>query len=150
MNFSKATETRTMEYCQAQDVLVREQIEGGQELLDFLSADGIEVTAAFWAKETECDLWDLYIASPLIQERGIAEAYGIILGKVRLLPDPFEIKLVSPTDSIAKAANQISPRSAANSAAARRPPKYYDVASLGGIGVDGAYIYPLPDPAPAA
>ena len=62
----------------AQDVLVREQIEGGQELIDQLAASGIEVTAAFWTKETEYGLWYLYIATPLVQEKGLQSAYGSV------------------------------------------------------------------------
>lgn len=54
----------------AQDVLVTEQIEGGRELLAQLAAEGVEVTVAFWAKETDSGLWYLFIATPMADIHG--------------------------------------------------------------------------------
>jgi hypothetical protein len=136
----------------AQDVLVREQIEGGRELLDQLAADGVEVTTAFWAKETESGRWYLFIASPVVDEQGIGAAYGMLITAVRNMPhqwiDPMEVKLLRSDDVMAAAAQRvIAPNPPPSSF---RSAKYYDVWNLGGVGVDGAYIYPRPHPAPAA
>jgi hypothetical protein len=136
----------------AQDVLVREQIDGGRELLDRLAADGIEVTAAFWAKETESGRWYLFIASPVVDEQGIREAYGIVGTAARNLPsqwiDPMEVKLLRSDDVMAVAAQQlIAPNPPP---ATFRSAKYYDAWTLGGVGVDGVYAYRTSLPAPAA
>lgn len=131
---------------------IREQIDGGRELLDQLAADGVEVTTAFWAKETESGLWYLFIASPAVDEQGIRSGYGLLVTAVRNMPhqwiDPMEVKLLRSDDVMAAAALRLmTPTTLPTS---YRSAKYYDVATLGGVGVDGAYIYPHPHPAPAA
>jgi hypothetical protein len=136
----------------AQDVLVREQIEGGRELLDQLAADGFEITAAFWAKETESGRWYLFIASPVVDEQGLSAAYGVLIAAVRNLPhqwiDAMEVKLLRSDDVMTVAAQQlIAPNPPP---ASFRSAKYYDAWTLGGVGVDGVYAYRKSLPAPAA
>ncbi len=53
-----------------QGTLVAMQIEDGQRLIDRLVGEGIAVTAACWAKESESGQWFLYIATPLVGEDG--------------------------------------------------------------------------------
>lgn len=144
----------------AQDTLVREQIEGGQELITELAANGFDVTVAFWAKESDSGLWSLFLASPAIDQIGLAKAYQTVHTAVRRMPDrridPFEIKLVRASEPIAHDALRVMTPVAPDSQFAVQPPPYYRTptyyngASLGGIGIDGAYIYPPTHPAPAA
>lgn len=133
----------------AQDVLVTEQIEGGRELLAQLAAEGVEVTVAFWAKETDSGLWYLFIATPMADIHGPGGAYQIIHTAIRRMPrrllDPFEVKALRSEDGMAKAAlREVTP------SRFDTRPTYYNGPGLGGIGIDGAYIYPPPHPTPAA
>lgn len=144
----------------AQDALVNEQIEGGRALIDRLMADGFDITIAFWAKESDSGVWSLVLASPVVGEKGLAAAYRTAHTAARRMPerwvDPFEIKLIRPTDAMAEAALRVMTPAVPDSPFAVRPPgyittpTYYNGASLGGVGIDGAYIYPPPHPAPAA
>ena len=58
----------------AQAALVEMQIKEGQTLIERLTHDGIEVTAAAWVKETESGDWYLYLATPFVSEDGATKA----------------------------------------------------------------------------
>jgi hypothetical protein len=57
------------------DTLVESQIEDGQKFLARLTEEGFKVTAACWVKPSEDEGWTLYIATPMVDERGPIETY---------------------------------------------------------------------------
>jgi hypothetical protein len=54
----------------AQGSLVERQIQDGQRLIDRLTREGVAVTAACWAQESESGQWFLYVVTPLVGEEG--------------------------------------------------------------------------------
>jgi hypothetical protein len=122
-----------------QDLLVIEQVDAG---IDFVRDfnDYVPVSVAFWVQPAESDNLFLYIASDDINDSNFDIAYGEVLrrlqGRSRQWLDPFQIKLVNSSDAIARDAIQIRDRYAA------KFPTRYHGSSLGGVGIDAAYIYP--------
>jgi hypothetical protein len=126
----------------AQATLVEMQINEGQRLIDRLTQEGVDVTAAAWVKESESGDWYLYLATPLVSEAGGKRpAYHRINSVIREMQkegfgmDPFEKKVIGPHDPIAKdiVANQ-SDRSG-------RPLTPFRGSQLGDLAVEEAYIY---------
>ncbi len=125
-----------------QNALVNEEIEGGKQLMEALTAAGFEVRVAFWAKPTETGKWYLYLASPFVDDKGRLAAYQFVHALMRNMPnlwiEPLEVKVIGLNDSLAEAA-----------LAARKPRPYpgmtrFGASTLGGLSIDGAYIYPAP------
>jgi hypothetical protein len=133
-----------------QDTVVSEQTDSGRRIIEALAADGFDVRVAFWAKPTDEGKWFLYLASPIVDDKGPAAAYRLVHRIMRALPDlwidPLEIRVVGVHDSIAEAALEVT----------NRNPKLYPGmtrfgdSTLGGVSVDGAYIYPPPQPGVSA
>jgi hypothetical protein len=125
-----------------QGSLVEMQIEDGKRLIDRLVEEGIPVAAAGWLKEAEDGQWFLYIASPLVDEEGATKAaYRRVNAVIRQMPQPFwihplEIKLVEPGSPIARAMRELNARIPGPS------PIRYGGAQIGGMSIEGAYIYP--------
>jgi hypothetical protein len=140
-----------------QDALVNEEIDGGKRLIEALAVDGLEVRVAFWAKPTEDERWHLYLASPFVDDKGPAAAYRLVQGTLGRTADvwidPFDIRVIGMNDSLAEAALDLTKPKAPDSLFAVRNPRPYPGmtrfggSSLGGISVDGAYIYPPLQPA---
>jgi hypothetical protein len=125
-----------------QGPLVEMQLEDGQRLLDQLAAEGVAVTAAFWAKESEYGEWYLYLVTPLVGEDGATlPAYRRVNGVTDELRreglgiDPFEVKVIGPSDPIAKAVVATRDRSPG-----KRPTRFRG-SRLGELDVEEAYIY---------
>ena len=139
-----------------QDSVVSEQTESGERLIKALAENGFEVRLAFWAKPTDAGKWYLYLASPIVDEKGPAVAYRLVHDNLRKMPDvwidPFEIKVVGLDDSLAEAALEVMrPKIPSSPFAARNPNPYPGMtrlgeSTLGGVSFDGAYFYPLPQP----
>ena len=122
-----------------QELLVNEQIDDGEAFVrDF--GDYVPVSAAFWVNPADSDKWYLYIASDDIDDSNFDIAYVEVLRRINRQKypwlDPFRIKLVNSVDSVARDAIEIRDRYPANI------PTQYNRSSLGGLGIDGAYIYP--------
>jgi len=122
-----------------QDLLVDEQIDAGHEFVrDFNGYASVSV--AFWINPTESDDWFLYVASDEIDDGNLDVAYGEVLRKMSHNPsqwlDPFRVKLLNSSDQIAREAIEIRDRYPAPI------PTRYNGSSIGGISIDGAYIYP--------
>src|SRR5437667_238958 len=66
---------RTRSAAMDKGLLVREQMEGGQKLVEQLAKNGFPLKAAFWRKEDDDSRWHLYLVTPLVEERGPFEAY---------------------------------------------------------------------------
>lgn len=139
-----------------QGTVVSEQTESGKRLIESLAAAGFEVPVAFWAKPTDEGKWFLYLASPFVDEKGPAAAYDLVLGVLRKRPDlwidPFEVRVVGLNDSLAEAALAATKPKVPDSPFAVSNPKPYPGmtrfggSTLGGLSIDGAYIYPPPQP----
>ena len=65
--------------------LVAEQIDDGQRLIDRLSRENLPVRSACWVKPIEQDRWSLYLATPLVDEKGSTSAYGEVYRVLRSL-----------------------------------------------------------------
>ena len=140
-----------------QDAVVSEKTESGKRLIEALAAAGFDVRIAFWAKPTDDGKWFLYLASPAVDDKGPAIAYRFVFGVVQQIPDlwiePLDVKVIGLNDSLAKAALALMKRTVTDSPFAVQNPKPYPGMThfggsvLGGVSVDGAYIYP---PAQAA
>ncbi len=132
--------------------VVSEQVACGQQLLDALEASGLHVEIAFWAKPSESDKWYLYIAAPEVDSHGSRPVYGRIQEVLANQPDNWldllDTRVVGVTDSIAKgAAEAVKPRSRQSQLGIQNPVRHrgmtwFGGSTLGGIPVDGAYIYP--------
>jgi hypothetical protein len=135
-----------------QSTLLTEQLEEGRRFVQEVVSHGIEVPVAFWAKLTDEGGWHLYLCLPLRDREGPKAAYRAVQDIVRQMPDlgidPFEIRVLRSDDSLTEGAlAAIRPRVPDDPFAVRSPRPYagitnYRGSTLGGIEVDGAYIYP--------
>lgn len=125
----------------AEDLLVDDQIDGGQMAIDQLLMDGIDVTVAFWAKPHERS-WRMYIASPAFDDRKPGENYLAIRDSLSRVANPevrfWPINLINDQNPMACDALKI----------AGRPGKEegirYRGTRLGDLPIEEAYIYPRP------
>jgi len=132
--------------------VVSEQTESGRRLIQALAAAGFEVRLAFWAKPTDEGKWFLYLASQVVDEKGPLAAYRLVHDVLRKMPDPWidllDVKVVGLSDSLAEAALAVTKPKARSSPYAVQTPKPYPGmtrfggSTLGGLSIDGAYIYP--------
>jgi hypothetical protein len=123
--------------------LVIDQIDAGTKFLnEFQKYCPIQV--AFWLKETEEGDWSLYVASDQITEDNFDVAYGEVVRIAGQLRDPwfdpFQVKLIEATESLAQAALEIQRRFPG------RMPTSFHGKTFGGLSVDEVYIYPSPVP----
>src|SRR5437763_10992701 len=89
------------------DALVEDLTDDGRKLVEELPPRGFEVTAAFWLQASEDGKWYFYIVSPVVDAEGLAKAYRRLHPLVRAMPQPFgidplEIKLIGPSNPIAR------------------------------------------------
>jgi hypothetical protein len=122
-----------------EELLVKEQIDAGAEFVrDF--NDYVAVSVACWVIPADSDNLFLYVASDDLDDSNIHVAYGEVLrrlsGKGSQRLDPFQIKLVNSSDPVARDAIQIRDRYPT-----MRLTRYHGTL-IGGINIDGAYIYP--------
>ena len=132
--------------------MVSEQTESGERLIQTLVSAGFGVRLAFWAKPTDEGKWYLYLASPVVDEKGPLAAYRLVHDVMRKVPDPWidplDIKIVGLNDSLAEAALAMTkPKGSTSLYGVRNPKPYpgmtrFGGSTLGGVSIDGAYIYP--------
>ena len=135
-----------------QDTLLTEEIDAGHTLVERLIDEGFEIDLAFWVKEAEAGRWYLYLVSPIVDSHSLGNPYRRLLPLIESMPelgiDPFKIKLVGLNDSMAVAAREIvRPRVPDSPFAVQRPRPYrgmtrFGGSTLGGVEIDGAFIYP--------
>lgn len=89
--------------------LVESDIEAGRKLLNELKVidSHFLVRSAFWLYRPETLDWRLFIATPLVDQRGPASAYTDVQGALRALSQPTwismqDISVVSPNDKLVK------------------------------------------------
>ncbi len=136
----------------AQDTLLTDELESGRKLVERLISNGFDVSLAFWVKESDAGQWFLYLASSVVDAKGSTEAYRVVLPIVEDMPEsgisPFAVKVVGINDSMVAAAREvIKPRLPDSQFAVRNPRPYpsmtrFGGSTLGGINIEGAYIYP--------
>jgi hypothetical protein len=122
-------------------ILVETQVDDGQTLIERLAQEGIPVTAACWLKESDGGFWYLYLASPVVDARGAHWVYRRLLPIVRGMPQPFGIdpsavKAIETSDPVARAVRDLNRRFPA------QRPLRFDADELGGVSVQGGYLYP--------
>jgi hypothetical protein len=120
--------------------LVDFQIDAGRRLIIQLVRDGFDVRAAFWAVTSEEDIWFLYIASSVVEERGLAEAYRALQASLQRLEGiPLslsDVKLIGKANPMARdvlAALIRHPGTMATRFGGKQ---------LGNVTIREAYIYP--------
>jgi hypothetical protein len=133
------------------ETVVSQQIDQGKLLIVVLAQNGFDVQVAFWAKPTDEGKWFLYLASWTVDDKGPAAAYRFvhkILREKSVWIDPLEIRVIGLHDSLTEAAVAATKPNVPDSPYAVRNPKPYpgmtsfDGPTLGGLNIDGAYIYP--------
>ncbi len=127
------------------DALVDNLVEDGQKLVEHLWQSGFDLTAAFWLKASENGRWYFYVVSPDVEAEGLAQAYRRLHLLIRRMPQPFridplEVRLIGPTDPIARDVLDIHSRVPGP----RACPIRWGGTRLGNVGIEGAYLYPLP------
>lgn len=71
-----------------QSALVGDQIEDGRKFIERFAADGNDVRAAFWVRETDSEgWWFLYVVSSLTDDKGPNAAYSAVHNSLRKLGD---------------------------------------------------------------
>jgi len=117
--------------------LVVDQIDDGSRLIKSLQLAGLEVTVAFWVLPTNNEDWYLYIASPVVENEGLSEAFGQVLP--HLLPGRFpsithsDIRLIGSHDPMVSRAVQYRDE---------KIPLKFKGRTLGKMIIDEAYLYP--------
>ena len=125
-----------------QNSLVIEELEAGRILVDGLRMEGLEVEPSFWARLSDENTWFLYLATPLVDTDGAAATYRRVHNAIRRLPalglDPFEMKVISPADAMAKAAiAAIQPKPATGPFAVPNPKPYTGITRFRGTSLGG-------------
>jgi len=120
--------------------LLVEQKDDGERLIDQLARDKFATSVAFWLKTSDEGSWQLYIASPLVEEARANESYRKVyssLGKVGpSLVSPSDIKLLNDSSLLARDAIDVRDRHPG------KMPTLYHGKRLGGLSISEAYIYP--------
>lgn len=120
--------------------LVNDQINAGAEFVNQLR-EQLPVDYALWVKESEERQWSLYIVSSQVDDRNFDVAYGTILQVAGAMTypkriDPFQVKIISMDDPVAKAVKDFYERYPAKLAT------HYGLRHLGNLAIEDAYIYP--------
>jgi hypothetical protein len=126
-----------------QSPLVMEEIDAAARFLGEFGKE-FPVIASFWLKAGEEDSWYLYVASEQFNDQNMDVAYREV---VRIAGemcdpdfDPFRVKLIKPTNPLARAATdflQLFPG---------RKPIRLRQRNFGGLGAEEIYLYPRPVP----
>jgi uncharacterized protein (DUF736 family) len=130
-----------------QVTLVENQIDDGKKLIEQLVQVGEEVTAAAWIKTSDDGMWFLYLALPGVEDEDPRIAYRRIQAVIRRMPQPFwlrllDVKIIDSKDPLAVAATDYPRRHGAKNVLPYRGDQ------LGGVSIEGAYIYPPMKPVP--
>jgi hypothetical protein len=140
-----------------QDTVVIEQIDDGERLIAALKADGFDVGVALWVKPTDEEKPFLYLASSVVDDQGASAAYRRVHHILRQqlpssLIESLDIKVIGLRDSLADdALKRVKPKVPAGQFAVQPPKRHRGMtgiwgATLGGISIDWARIYPPSQP----
>jgi hypothetical protein len=121
------------------ELLVDGQIADGQLLVEQLVKDNFEVSAAFWVKLNDDSLWQLYIASPEVDEHKSTNAYRKVYSSLSNLSlasiSNLDINVISDNNPTARAVIELRDRLPA------RIPTRHRGRRLGSLPVKEVYIY---------
>ena len=88
------------------DILTKEMIQAGADLVHRLDAAQLEVSASLWLYIPDANLWRLVIASPAVKNEGPKRAYQKIQSVLSQVPDAAykvtlsDISVVEHTDPL--------------------------------------------------
>jgi len=123
----------------AAKILVDDLIDDGRELTDLLLDSGISVTVVFWLRAPESDWWWLYVATPIVESRGLLDAYRQVFDVMNqrkwLLLKGTEIRLLGEQDTVTR-----DVLSKATPMIDRRPLTLRDI-EVGGVAAEELYVY---------
>lgn len=137
-----------------QGSVVSERIESGERLIEALAENGFDARIAFWTKLADEEKWFLYLASAFVDDEGPTAAYRLVHRVLREKPDlwmwidPLDIRVIGLNDSLARGALELmTPETPESAFAVQKPRRYpamtrYGGSTLGGVDINGAYIYP--------
>jgi hypothetical protein len=118
--------------------------DAGANLIDQFSKTW-PVQTAFWVKPSDGDRWFLYIAAAGIDDLNIDLGYKEVLRLIKEMHtpyfDPFQVKLVRSDDPLVCDVMDLHKRYAR----VKVSPINYNGRYLGGMSIEGAYLYPLPN-----
>lgn len=94
--------------------LVESDIAQGRQLIDELKKirSNFQVQAAFWLNRPEVMEWRLYLATPLVDQRGPFSTYTDLQNVLRTNPWSIsmqEISVISPNDKLVKVVKNAAP-----------------------------------------
>ena len=122
--------------------LVTRRVEDGQKYINSLSLKGFDVTAACWVRTSDEDVWLLYVASPRVDNRKLADAYSEAYAVLQTMEgttiSASEVKLVGENNPIATEILDVRRRYAdtfVDSSILRQ---------LGSVMIEEAYVYGPP------
>lgn len=122
------------------ELLVGNRFEDGKRLIAELVRDGFDVAVAFWVKTHDEGLWSLYVGTTAADRQPKGDTYVRVFACLTRIPDPSiefsDIKLISPTNPVARAAMAIRDRSPA------RIPIRFQGERLDKLAIEEAYIFP--------
>jgi hypothetical protein len=124
------------------EVLEKEKIEAGQELLRRLAKTDFKVAAALWLWRIERPRWKLILASPAINKNGIRAAYDKIdealAGMSQRIPelDLVDIHPLATNKPLIKALRARAKKYHTDMAGERLKEDW-----IGDVSIDDAYVY---------
>jgi len=121
--------------------LVNDEIDAGAELVERFDKF-MPVKVAFWLKPAEDDSWSLYIAADRVKQDGVAPGNREIVRLCQEINSPyldmFQVRLIATDHPLALAVFDVHQRYPG------RLPIRYNGTMLGGMSIEGAYLYPAP------
>jgi hypothetical protein len=121
--------------------LVENRIDDGRQLIQSLTQNGFPLAAVCWVKTGEEGDWSLYIASPVVDQKGTTAAYRDVYAVLTKISGTSisvsDVKLIGINNPITKDVLGIRERyPGMNPTVSRRR-------QLGSLAVDEVYVYPL-------
>jgi len=121
--------------------LVENRIDDGRKLINLLTQKGFPLIAVSWIKTSDDGDWYLYIATPVVDQKGAAGAYREVYGALTSISGTSisvsDVKLVGISNPITKDILGIRARYPG------RLPTFSRRSQLGSFAIDEVYIYPL-------
>jgi hypothetical protein len=128
-----------------QATLVIEEKDAGKDLIDRIG-EIWPIQVAFWLKPADSSQWYLYIVAEGIDDSNVDRGYREVLRQIQDMQtpylDPFQVKLIKADDPLARAVMEVHHR---------YPGRFginYNGRNLGGMSIEGAYLYPLSNTSP--
>jgi hypothetical protein len=122
-------------------VIEQEEKDAGAELINRIS-ETWPVQLAFWLKPSEGDRRFLYLVAQGIDDSNIDQGYKEVYRQLAKMPmphlDAFQVRFIQPDNSLARDVLDVHQKYPG------RGSINYNGWYLGGMSIEGAYLYPLP------